>query len=468
MKRLPWIALALIALPSLAWANPIDGSQLSKLWGVPFAGLLLSIALLPLLAPSFWHHHFGKVTAAWSLAFLVPFAMRFGVGSLGYNFAHALIAEYIPFILLLTALFAVSGGIYIRGNLHGSPGLNVMLLAIGALLGSVMGTTGASMLMIRPLIRANDNRQHKTHVIIFFIFIVSNAGGSLTPLGDPPLFLGFLMGVDFFWTLKHIFPETLFLIGALLALFYAMDLWFYHRREELLPVDPTPDSRGIGFDGKVNFLLLGAIASLVLLSGLWKSDAALEIFGTHVALPGLVRDIGLIVVTLVSLRVTDDQVHADNQFAWAPMQEVAKLFAGIFLTIIPVIAMLRAGVNGPFSAIVSAVTRPDGWPDPMMYFWATGALSSFLDNAPTYLVFFNTAGGDPTLLMTTLAPTLAAISTGAVFMGANSYIGNAPNLMVKSIAEHRGVRMPSFLGYMVWSVAILIPLFVLITLIWYR
>ncbi len=468
MKRPSWIALVLIALPSLALANPIDGTQLSKLWGAPFAGLLLSIALLPLLTPTFWHHHFGKVTAAWSLAFLVPFAMKFGPAALGFNFAHAVIAEYIPFILLLTALFTVSGGVYIRGNLHGSPGLNVALLAIGALLGSVMGTTGASMLMIRPLIRANDNRRHKTHVIVFFIFIVSNAGGSLTPLGDPPLFLGFLMGVDFFWTLKHIFPETLFLVGTLLALFYAMDLWFYHRREELFPVDPTPDSRGIGFDGKINFVLLGVVASLVLLSGLWKSPVGFEILGTHVALPGLVRDIGLVLVTLVSLRLTDDQVHADNQFAWAPMQEVAKLFAGIFLTIIPVIAMLRAGVNGPFGAIVSAVTRPDGLPDAMMYFWATGLLSSFLDNAPTYLVFFNTAGGDPTLLMTTLAPTLAAISTGAVFMGANSYIGNAPNLMVKSIAEHRGVRMPSFLGYMVWSCAILVPLFIVITLIWYR
>jgi Na+/H+ antiporter NhaD/arsenite permease-like protein len=322
--------------------------------------------------------------------------------------------------------------------------------------------------MIRPLIRANDNRRHKAHVVVFFIFIVSNAGGSLTPLGDPPLFLGFLKGVDFFWTLSHIFPETLFLVGSLLLLFYLMDSWYYHRREEILPVDPTPDSRSIGFNGAANFWLLGAIVGLVLLSGFWKSSVVFNVLGTDVGLPGLVRDIGLIAVTLISLKITPAAVHVDNQFSWAPMQEVAKLFAGIFLTIIPVIAMLKAGLNGPFGAVVAAVTRPDGSPDPAMYFWAAGALSSFLDNAPTYLVFFNTAGGDPAVLMSTLAPTLAAISAGAVFMGANTYIGNAPNLMVKAIAEDRGVKMPSFFGYMAWSVAILIPLFIVMTFIWFR
>jgi len=468
MRTLRWGLALLAACPGLALAADLDGSQLSVLWGVPFAGILLSIAILPLVAPLFWHHHFGKVAAAWSLVFLLPFAAVFGPGLAAVNFVHALLAEYIPFIILLTALFTVAGGIYIRGNLHGSPGLNTAILAIGAVLASFMGTTGASMLLIRPLIRANDNRRHKAHVIIFFIFIVSNAGGSLTPLGDPPLFLGFLKGVDFFWTLSHIFPETLFLVGVLLALFYAMDNWYYHRREEVLPVDPTPDSKRIGFEGAVNFWLLGAVVGLVLLSGFWKSSVAFNIAGTDVGLPGVVRDIGLIIVTFISLRITPAAVHDRNQFSWAPMQEVAKLFAGIFLTIIPVIAMLKAGVHGPFGAVVAAVTRPDGSPDPAMYFWATGVLSSFLDNAPTYLVFFNTAGGDPAVLMSTLAPTLAAISAGAVFMGANTYIGNAPNLMVKAIAEDRGVKMPSFFGYMLWSCGILLPLFVIITLIWFR
>lgn len=469
MTRLrPALMALFLLLPQWAAAAELDASKLSPLWGVPFAGILLSIALFPLLAPQFWHHHFGKVAAAWALAFLLPFAAMFGAGTALASLVHVALAEYIPFVILLTALFCVSGGIYIRGNLHGSPGLNTAILAIGAVLASLMGTTGASMLLIRPLIRANDNRKHVAHVVVFFIFIVSNAGGSLTPLGDPPLFLGFLKGVDFFWTLKHIFPETLFLVGTLLVIFYALDSWYYHRREELMPQDPTPDSRGIGFDGARNFWLLAAIVGLVLMSGAWKSSVAFNIAGTEVGLPGLVRDIGLVIVTILSLRITPDSVHQDNQFSWGPMQEVAKLFAGIFITIVPVIAMLRAGINGPFGGIIAAVTRPDGSPDPAMYFWASGMLSSFLDNAPTYLVFFNTAGGDPKVLMTTMATTLAAISAGSVFMGANSYIGNAPNLMVKSIAEERGVKMPSFFGYMLWSFGILVPLFIVMTFIWFK
>jgi Na+/H+ antiporter NhaD/arsenite permease-like protein len=461
------LAMLAAASPVLGWAAQLDGSQLSAWWGLPFAGVLLSIAVLPLLATRLWHHHYGKITAAWALAFLIPYALSQGLGSAGVALVHVLFGEYIPFILLLTALFTVAGGIYIRGNLHGTPALNCLILLIGAVLASFMGTTGASMLMLRPLIRANDNREHKAHVIVFFIFIVSNAGGSLTPLGDPPLFLGFLQGVDFFWTLGTLLPETLFLIGSLLLIFWLIDSWFY-KREGVLPVDPTPDTHRIGFDGGFNFVLLLAIMGLVLMSGFWKSSVVFDIAGTPVGLPGLVRDIGLVVVTLVSLRLTPAQVHADNDFSWAPMQEVAKLFAGIFVTIIPVIAMLKAGTSGPFSAVVQAVTLPNGQPDPFMYFWATGLLSSFLDNAPTYLVFFNTAGGNAQELMTTLAPTLAAISAGAVFMGANSYIGNAPNLMVKAIAEDRGIRMPSFFGYMAWSGVVLLPLFILMSLIWFR
>ena len=466
LRRLALVALPLLA-PALAQAAEFDGGSLSPSWGVPFAGLLLSIALMPLLAPVFWHHHFGKVTAAWSLAFLGPFALFFGVPLAGAQLTHALLAEYVPFIILLTALFTVAGGIHIRGNLHGAPGLNVAILAIGAVLASLMGTTGASMLLIRPLIRANDNRKHKAHVVVFFIFIVSNVGGSLTPLGDPPLFLGFLKGVEFFWTARNILPDTLFVAGALLAMFWLIDRYYYGK-EGVLPVDPTPDTRRIGFDGAVNFWLLAAVIALVLMSGTWKSDVVFDIYGTPVGLPGLLRDVGLIVITLLSLKITPGTVHADNQFGWGPMAEVAKLFAGIFLTIVPVIAMLKAGTSGPFGAVVAAVTRPDGTPDPAMYFWATGALSSFLDNAPTYLVFFNTAGGDPATLMTTYASTLAAISAGAVFMGANTYIGNAPNLMVKAIAEDRGVRMPSFFGYMAWSGACLIPLFVAVTFLFFR
>ncbi|WP_293999171.1 sodium:proton antiporter [Sphaerotilus sp.] len=445
----------------------LNGAALSAWWVVPFAGLLLSIALCPLVVPSVWHHHYGKIAAGWALAFLLPFAVLHGVGHAGAECVHALVVEYLPFIVLLTALYTVAGGIYIRGNFHGSPGFNTVLMLIGAVLASVMGTTGASMLMVRPLIRANDNRRHAAHVLVFFIFIVSNAGGSLTPLGDPPLFLGFLKGVDFFWTVRQIFPETLFLVGALLAIFFAIDT-LYYRREGVTRADPTPDDHIFGIEGGVNGLLLLAIVGLVLMSGTWKPGTTLDIAGTAVGLEQLVRDGALVAVTLLSLRLTPAAAREKNQFNWAPMQEVAKLFAGIFLTITPVLAMLKAGMGGAFAPVVALVTGADGQPIPAMYFWASGLLSSFLDNAPTYLVFFNLAGGDPQTLMTTLAPVLAAISAGSVFMGANSYIGNAPNLMVKAIAEDRGVQMPSFFGYMAWSFGILVPLFAVMTFLWFR
>ena len=453
--------------PALASAADFSGAGLSAWWGVPFAGLLLSIALCPLAAPQFWHHHFGKLAMAWSLAFLIPCALFFGVATAAAGAVHALLAEFIPFIILITALFVVAGGICVRGNLHGTPALNTGILAIGTLLASIMGTTGAAMLMIRPLIRANDNRRHAVHIVVFFIFLVANAGGSLTPLGDPPLFLGFLKGVDFFWTIKNIFPQTLFMCATLLAIFFLLDSYYFHRREEVMPVDPTPDS-GIRFEGRANFALLAAVVALVLMSGFWKPGIAFDVMGTPVELQNLARDVALVGVILLSLAITPASARAGNEFSWGPIAEVGKLFAGIFITIIPVIAMLRAGEAGAFAAVVRAVTTPAGQPIDAMYFWATGLLSSFLDNAPTYLVFFNTAGGDPQQLMTTLASTLAAISCGAVFMGANSYIGNAPNMMVKAIAEERGIRMPSFFGYMGWSCAILVPLFILMTFIFFR
>ncbi|MFM2054010.1 MAG: hypothetical protein RL456_2047 [Pseudomonadota bacterium] len=456
-KLLPRLSAGVMTLllPLIARAAEIDGAALPAVWAVPFAGILLSIALCPLLMPAVWHHHYGKIAAAWSLAFLVPFAAVHGAGVAGATLVHALVAEYIPFIILLTALYTVAGGIYLRGNFHGSPGFNALLMAIGAVLASFMGTTGASMLMIRPVIRANDNRRHNAHVIIFFIFIVSNAGGSLTPLGDPPLFLGFLKGVEFFWTVKHIFPETLFLVGALLAIFLAIDTWMY-RREGITRADPTPDDRTFGIEGGVNLALLGVVVALVLMSGIWKPGTGLDVAGTPVGLEQLARDAGLLAVTFASLALTPKAARAGNQFNWAPMEEVAKLFAGIFLTIAPVLAMLKAGTAGAFAPVVQAVTGPDGQPIPAMYFWASD------------LVFFNLAGGDPATMMTTLAPVLAAISAGSVFMGANSYIGNAPNLMVKAIAEDRGVKMPSFFGYMAWSFGILVPLFVVMTFIWFR
>jgi Na+/H+ antiporter NhaD/arsenite permease-like protein len=460
------LAGALLSMPIGASAADVDGSRLSALWGLPFAGVLLCIALMPLLLPRVWHHHFGKITFCWTLVFALPFAALHGAWTTAGLLAHTLVAEYIPFIVLLVALFTAAGGIYVRGNLHGSPGVNVALMGVGALLASVMGTTGASMLLIRPLIRANDNRKHVAHVVVFFIFTVSNIGGSLTPLGDPPLFLGFLKGVDFFWTAGHLFPQTLLSLALLLALFYAIDSYWY-KREGVMPTDPTPDDPRLGLEGTVNLLLLFVIAVLVLMSGVWKPGIVFDVFGTTVELQQIVRDVMLVGVTLLSLAVTPRGLREKNQFSWAPMQEVAKLFIGIFVTMVPVLAILRSGEAGAFAAVVRAVSGPDSQQLPWAYFWLTGALSSFLDNAPTYLVFFNLAGGDAQTLMTSGAATLAAISAGAVFMGANTYIGNAPNFMVKAIAEDRGIAMPSFFGYMAWSGAVLIPLFVLLTLIFF-
>ena len=471
VHRLQSCAVAACTLaPGLAGAADLDGAALSLAWAIPFAGILLSIALWPLVAPIFWHRHFGKIAAAWGLAFFIPFAVQFGAHAAVVNGVHALLAEYVPFIILLGALYVVAGGICVRGNLHGSPGLNTGILTLGTVLASIMGTTGAAMLLIRPLLRANDNRKHVTHVVVFFIFLVANAGGSLTPLGDPPLFLGFLKGVSFFWTMEHLYRPMLFLCVILLVLFFIIDTVLYRvaGEERDARLDPTPDTPGFSIEGKRNFLLLAAIVGLVLMSGLWKPGVSFDILGTPVELQNLVRDGALVAIALLSLAITPATARAGNEYNWAPIAEVAKLFAGIFLTIIPVIAMLKAGTSGAFASVIRVVSDSNGQPIDGMYFWATGILSSFLDNAPTYLVFFNTAGGDAATLMTAGASTLAAISAGAVFMGANTYIGNAPNLMVKAIAEDRGVRMPSFFGYMAWSCGILVPLFVIMTFIFFR
>ncbi len=445
----------------------LQGAELGLAWAVPFAGLLLSIAVMPLAAPAFWHHHFGKIAAAWTLALLLPFALAFGAGETGGVLTHTLVEEYLPFTILLGALYTTAGGIFIRGNLHGSPALNSGLMLIGAVLASFMGTTGASMLLIRPLIRANDNRRHNAHVVIFFIFIVGNVGGSLTPLGDPPLFLGFLQGVGFFWTAGQLLPETLFLLAGLLAVFWAIDAWLY-RKEGITRADPMPDAPGLGLEGAINLLPLAAAIGLVLMSGTWKPGIVFDLWGTPLPLQALVRDLGLVAVALASLALTPAGVREKNRFSWAPMQEVAKLFIAIFLTMVPVIAMLKAGPAGAFAPLAALLTDAAGQPSPTAYFWLTGGLSSMLDNAPTYLAFFNLAGGDAQALMGEGAAVLAAISGGAVFMGAMTYIGNAPNFMVKAIAEERGVEMPSFGGYLLWSAAVLLPLLFLMSWIWMR
>lgn len=458
-------AASLALLPALAQAADLDGSTLSLIWGLPFAGILLSIALFPIFAPGFWHHHFGKITAMWTVLFLVPFIAVFGFGMALSVVVHAMIAEYIPFIILLFALYTVSGGILIWGNLHGSPKLNTTILAIGTVLASIMGTTGAAMLLIRPLLKANDNRKHNVHVVVFFIFLVANVGGGLTPLGDPPLFLGFLKGVTFGWTLQHMALPVLLTSLSLLAIFFAVDSYFF-AKEGVLPVDKTKDSP-IKIHGKFNFFLLAGVVGGVLLSGFWKPGISFDVMGTHWELQNIARDVLLLMIAAVSLKLTPKQVRAGNDFNWDPILEVGKLFAGIFVTIAPVIAILKAGTDGHLAPLVHMVSDSSGAPIDTMYFWMTGVLSSFLDNAPTYLVFFNLAHGDAQTMMGPMADTLLAISMGAVFMGANTYIGNAPNFMVKAIAEQRGVKMPSFFGYMGWSICFLLPVFGILTLVFF-
>ena len=465
-----YLSFLLLLASFPAAASDFDGSSASLLWGLPFALILLSIALGPLFFSRIWHHHFGKITAFWTLLFLTPFIVTFGFSTGVHTVAHALVEEYIPFILLLLALYTISGGIFVSGDLHGSPKLNTTLLAVGTALSSVMGTTGAAMLMIRPLLKANHNRYYRVHIVIFFIFLVANIGGGLTPLGDPPLFLGFLKGVDFMWTVKHMLMPVLISSVVLLTVFYIIDSRHFHReqREHLVPASTETEEK-VKIYGKWNFLLLAGVVGAVLLSGLWQPNhPGFEIFGSHYALQNLARDGILLALTAVSWIITPKQVRAGNEFNFEPIAEVGKLFLGIFITISPVLAILKAGEAGALGTVVSLVHDAAGNPINVMYFWMSGLLSAFLDNAPTYLVFFNMAGGDAQALMTGhLFHSLLAVSMGSVFMGALTYIGNAPNFMVKAIAEQRGVPMPSFFGYMAWSVIVLIPLFALHTMIFF-
>ena len=444
-------------------APHLDGSELSILWIIPFVGVLLSIAIFPLVAPHYWHQNFGKVSAFWAILFVVPFLLSIGFSITIYEILHVGLLEYIPFIILLLALFTISGGVQLTGSLVGTPIMNTGIIFIGTVLASWMGTTGAAMLLIRPLLRANKDRKHKVHVVVFFIFLVANIGGSLTPLGDPPLFLGFLKGVDFFWTTKAMFLPMLFLIVSLLIIFYIYDTIQYKKEGNL----PMPsNSEKIGIKGSFNLLLILGVVFSVLLSGFWKPHIELTLYYVHVELQNIIRDILLLALAYASWKFTSKKIRLANEFTWFPILEVAKLFAGIFITIIPAIAILKAGTSGALALIVNSVSSDSG-PVNHMYFWLTGILSSFLDNAPTYLVFFNTAGGDPQMLMGELSNTLLAISAGAVFMGANTYIGNAPNFMVKSIAESSGIEMPSFFGYFLYSLVILFPLFGLVSLIFF-
>lgn len=444
-------------------AQHLDGATLSLWWAVPFAGLLMSIAVMPQISPHFWHRHFGKVAGVWALAFLLPFAATYGVTLAAGEMLHTALLEYLPFILLLFALFVISGGIRIRGNMVGTPGVNTGILAFGTVIASLTGTTGAAMLLVRPLIQANLKRRHNAHVLVFFIFLVANIGGSLTPLGDPPLFLGFLQGVSFGWTVTHMIGPMLLSSLVLLGLFYLLDRRIWRRDGGPRQIGPLR----IGFRSVHNLIYLVAAVAAVLLSGVWRPGIDIQVWNVPVPVESLARDAVLLALAGLSWATTKRRVRIENAFTWDPILEVVYLFAGIFVTILPALAILKAGSAGALAPLVALATGPDGTPNNVAYFWLTGLLSAFLDNAPTYLVFFNMAGADPQALMGTLWHTLLAISAGAVFMGAMTYIGNAPNFMVRSIASERGIRMPSFFGYMGWSCAVLLPVFALVTMVFF-
>ena len=473
-------ALLLAPCAALAAADHLSvPGTLSAWWIIPFGGMLLSIAIMPLTAHVFWEHHRGKISIFWALAFLVPCLAVYGPGVTFYEFCHSILLDYIPFLVLLFALYTVAGGVRLKGSLVGTPPVNLGILALGTVLASWMGTTGAAMLLVRPMLRANAHRKYRVHSVVFFIFLVANIGGSLSPLGDPPLFLGFLKGVGFFWTTSHLFLKTLCLSVALLALYFIIDTVLYNK--EGRPVPPAPasaatsaDNAGqsmqpqekLGLDGKINLLFLLGVVLAVLLSGLYPLGTVASIGGVPLEAQNVLRDAALLVLAWLSLRHTSRKCRELNGFTWGPIEEVAQLFFGIFVSMIPAMAILKAGTSGALAPLVELVSR-DGQPVNARYFWLTGILSSFLDNAPTYMVFFNTAGGDAQNLMHHMPETLAAISAGAVFMGACSYIGNAPNFMVRAIAEDQGVRMPGFFGYILWSVCILVPLFALLTWIFF-
>jgi Na+/H+ antiporter NhaD/arsenite permease-like protein len=422
---------------------------------------------VPPARAAFLHH--SKVSAAWAAALIVPFVAAYGRPGI-HEILHVAIVDYVPFIVLIGTLFTIGGGILIRGTLRGSPTVNAAIIGIGTVLASWIGTTGAAVLLIRPLLRANRSRRHVAHTVVFFIFLVANIGGALTPLGDPPLFLGFLHGVPFFWTLS-LWKETLLVALLTLASYVALDVYYWRREDPIVRAPRPGPNEPLRVEGWHNFIFLAGVLAAVIVSGVWHAGA-LSVLGVHQEVQNLLRDACLLLMAAGSWLTTGRRTREENEYAWGPIREVAILFAGIFATIIPPLLMLRAGEDGALSPVIRAVQTPAG------FFWVTGGLSSFLDNAPTYLTFFATAlgrlfpgvpGREAVLrLIAEQGAYLQAVATGAVFMGANTYIGNAPNFMVKSIAEEAGVEMPSFFGYILrFTLPILIPIFLLVTWVFF-
>lgn len=439
------------------------------LWScIPFAGMLLSIAIFPLVKEEWWEKHKPWVVAFWSLLFLIPFAVIFGGHIALEHLIEVTLGDYLTFIVLLFGLFCVAGNISLQGDLTGSPKVNVVLLLIGTLLSSWIGTTGASMLMIRPIIRANKWRQRKVQIMVFFIFLISNIGGCLTPVGDPPLLMGFMNGVGFFWSLD-LLPVMLLNVLILLTLFFLIDTKAYKKdiADGFKPeIHPESERVKLHLDGAHNIAFMLIIVAAVILSGVLPTtfpvfSEGLTIMGVTLSYASIIEIIMILASAYLSFKTTKKEIRDSNHFTWDAIEEVAILFIGIFITMIPALLILKArGADL-------------GLTQPWQFFWITGALSSFLDNTPTYLVFFTTAAslgftsGVQTLTSFIPKAILMAISCGAVFMGANTYIGNAPNFMVKTLSDENGINMPSFFGYMGWSICFLVPVFIIDMLVFF-
>lgn len=448
MKNKPYMNFGLIAagimpliFPTAAIAKDTAGAWSPSYWTpAGFAAMLLAIAITPLAAPKFWKKNLNKLIV--TLIIAIPFAIYIITRdwrALAYE-----MHEYLSFMLLLASLFIISGGIFLHGNIRSTPRNNTLMLGLGAILASFIGTTGASMLMVRPLIASNSERKFVMHTIIFFIFLVANIGGSLTPLGDPPLFVGYLRGVPFLWTLR-LWKVWLPACAIILFIYYLTDRRFWSRESEEAKRLEEKYQLPLKINGKINFLWLAAIIAIIFFT-----------------LPSPYRELAMVTVTALSWFTTPKGVREGHHFTFHPIIEVAILFFGIFVTMVPALQLLK--LHGAEMGITS----------PWQFFWATGILSSFLDNTPTYLVFLSLAEGlnlPPEVVLHSGAgisnAILLAISAGAVFMGANTYIGNGPNFMVKAIAEENSIKMPSFFGYMLWSVGILTPVFILLTFIFF-
>ncbi len=439
-------------------------SPLALLWALPFLGLLASFATLPLAAPVHWHRHYRKWAAFWALAFVAPATALRGEPVVQAVCGTAL-HEYLPFILLLVALYVVTGGIHITGTPRGNPAINTLILAFGTMLAGVIGTMGAALLLVRPLIRANRGRKRRAHLMIFFILLVANIGGALSPLGNPPLLLGYLAGVPFLWPLQHLWLPTAVLALGLLLSFFVID-WLLGDRNEPLR-EELVEAAKFNIAGKRNLVLRAGVIAAVLLESLWPTQAAISWRGVEWRLPEIVSDALYIALAVLSLRLTSPRTRGANEFSWAPIEEVAVLFAAIFVTLIPVIGIIASGPDGPAAPLFAALMT-NGAPDNLRFFAVTGLLSAVLDNAPTYLVFFDFAGGDPARLTQNSSTVLAAISAGAVYFGALTYIGNAPNLMIKSLAESHGVPMPSFFAYTGVACLAAVPWFALVAVLFFN